>query len=124
MRLATLSYHDPNCSGCPACSARHAVMLDETPTQTAMRCAVETRAMVLRFAAQPTRKTESEWREHWAKKLQGYGTIVTETPDPYASATYRVKPAPCPYDSPDYAPHGQPPDPYAAGIDRLRKEKK
>jgi Uncharacterized protein conserved in bacteria (DUF2213) len=71
----------------------------------------------------PVAVSESTVRESIAEHIQGYGTIVTSTPDPYASVTSQVPQRPCPYDSADYAPKGNPPDPYAVGIGRLQKEK-
>jgi hypothetical protein len=44
-----------------------------------------------------------------------------EPPDAYGKATRQ---APCPHDTPGYRPHGQPPDAYAAGVERLRREKR
>ena len=117
MARFTQSAHDPNCSGCPCCNTRYAAMLDETPTEAAMRCASE--AVMLRSASfrvnQPRieRKTEAEWRDHFGKKLRGYGSIVTTTPDPYARATSSTPKTPCPFDTQGYQPHGTPPDPYA-----------
>jgi hypothetical protein len=95
MALATLRYHDPNCSGCPACNARHAATLDETRSR---RQAVETQ----RAAAD---------------------RLIP--PDPYAKATEKAPRPPCPFDTPGYTGRdGVPPDPYKAGIDRMRTEQR
>jgi hypothetical protein len=121
----TQSTHDPNCSGCPCCNPHYAAMLDETPSDTAMRCASE--AVTLRSASfrvsQPRidRKTESAWREHFGRKLRGYGTVVLATPDSHARATSRTPTkTPCPFDTDGYDPKGQPPDPYA----NVKKERR
>jgi hypothetical protein len=52
-------------------------------------------------------------------------------PDPYAPALVKLREeqglppaAPCPFNSPRYDPYGPAPSPYAAGIEKMRKEKR
>jgi hypothetical protein len=66
------------------------------------------------------RKSASEWRDHFGQQVQGFGSVVTDTPDPYASATNA---APCPFDDANYSPHGAAPDGYAIGIANRQTKK-
>ncbi|MBE3071703.1 MAG: DUF2213 domain-containing protein [Acidobacteria bacterium] len=67
-------------------------------------------------AAEGVKKTEAEWRQHFAEKL-GCGT--NEVPDGYAAHLPRP---PCPRDDPAYQPFGEPADGYTLALDRAKKE--
>ena len=101
--------HDPNCSGCPCCSLEMVDILEH---------ATYSRAPSPRTAQE--RKTASEWRDHFGKLLRGYGSVVTENPDPYAGAINRRPHSAEPGDTPGYDPFGQPADPYAAALSRRK----
>ena len=113
--------HDPNCSGCPICRADYGAMLNETPEVAARRLSAETRAMMRAAMATTVTRTPSEWRDYFGQRLRGYGSVVTDTPNPYAKATDKM---PCPFDDPNYDPHGAAPDGYTSGlaVERARKE--
>lgn len=132
MTLATLRYHDPNCSGCPACREDYAAMLDETPAQAARRCAAATQTAMRAAAARTSRpvrvsdepaRTAGEWRDHFGQSLQGFGSLQFDRPaDPYAGGARMAPRQPCPFDDPDYNPRGTPPDGYALAVERRKKE--
>jgi len=121
--------HDPACSGCPACSEHYAVMLDETPAQTARRLTAETRGLraaaghTFRSGAGPVRKTKGEWADEMGRRLRGYGSLQLDpAPDPYAKVTSVEPYSPCPFDDPGYDLRGEAPDGYAIAIEHQKKE--
>lgn len=65
-------------------------------------------------------------RERIARQIQGYGTVVVETPNAYASVTENRETTQSdltPDLDPNYKPHGTPPDSYAIAL-ALREAKK
>jgi len=134
MELAQSHHHHTTpCSGCPACREDYAAMLNESAETASRRLSAHTRTMMRTAAAaefrvsQPrhvVRKTESEWRDDFGLLVQGYGSVVTHTPDPYAKATSAAPELPCPDMDRNYDPHGTPPDPYAIAlaIEQVKKE--
>jgi hypothetical protein len=119
--------HFPTCSSPDNC-LEYLAMLTETPTQTALRCAVENaklmRANSIRSAEQSTRKTAREWADYFGQLLRGYGSVVTTTPNPYARAVRRGPLARSPFDDPGYNPHGKAPNGYAIAVKQMKENKR
>jgi len=121
--------HNPTCSGCPSCNPEMRSLLSMSPEEYCRWLTEQDRKDGLRSASsrgtlrvshEPT-KTEGEWRDEMGRRVQGFGSVVTSTPDAYAKATEQAPRAPCPFDDPNYAPHGTPPDGYAIAIEQVKK---
>jgi hypothetical protein len=103
--LATLNYHDPHCSGCPACSEDHAALLSMAPQEYSRWLAADTRAL---RSASTFRVSQPE--------------DPPSPPDGYADAlAKRGAPKPvCPYDDSQYS-RTNPPNSYEIAVERLKK---
>jgi len=90
MDLASTHYHHTTpCSGCPACRDDYAAMLGESAETAARRLSAHTRSMMRTAAAaefrvsqqrRAMRKAPGEWRDELGLRVQGYGSVVTQTP--------------------------------------------
>jgi len=121
--------HDPDCSGCPACSPQMAAIMDhpfDPSFHDSMRRAAVAAGTIRRRAMQRSaaaRDQSRDWRDEYGRAIQGYGSLQPDLPaDPYAEAARSAPRQPCPFDDSDYDPHGAAPDGYAVALEQRKEE--